>query len=355
LLDVRERIRVDGRAIPPDAFVAHVDALARQAAPLAAQLPPDQYLSPVGLLLCVALLHFRAERVDVAVVEAGRGARFDDTRLVGHRVAAITPIMREHVAQLGPRLTRIAWHKAGAIPPRGAAVSAHQRPSVEAVLRAEADAQGSRLMLVGREVRVRRSALGGATIQTACRSYKDLRPELAGAHQLANLALAVGSVERLCPDLAELPADNLRQAVAATRWPGRADVLQERPLVLVDGAINSAAARAFLATARPRSHPPIVAIVGVPADKDYSGVLRTLAPHLRRLHLTPASNPHLRFPADALDVARRYRVAEAHSTLAEAVEAALAEVGPSGTVWIVGTQSLVADALRLWGRDLESL
>jgi dihydrofolate synthase / folylpolyglutamate synthase len=156
--------------------------------------------------------------------------------------------------------------------------------------------------------------------------------------------------------LAELPLEAVRAAAAATYWPGRCDVLQERPLVLVDGAINAASARTFLAAALPISRPPIVAIAGAPADKDYRGLFRTLAPHLARLYVTRATNPHLRFPTDAASVAARFTSSVVESpSLASAVEAALAEIGPDGTLWIVGTQSLVADALRLWGRDLETL
>jgi dihydrofolate synthase / folylpolyglutamate synthase len=356
LLDIRERIRVDGRAIPPADFVELARTLRSAAEPLAASLPEGAYLSPVGLLLCVALLHFRARGVGFAVVEAGRGARFDDTRLVEHPVAAISPVMPEHRRELGPGLARIAWHKAGAIGPDGTAVSASQRPAVLDVLRKEAIAQGSRLLMVGRDVRIRRHRDGRVDVATERRHYGDLRPSLRGPHQAENLALALAATEALWPGLAELPLTSVQKAAARLRWPGRCETLQEHPLVLLDGAVNAAIARAFLAAARPISRPPIVAIAGAPADKDYAGLFRTLAPHVRRLYVTRASNPHLSFPPDAANVAARYAQSVTESPdLAAAVSAALAEVGPDGTVWVVGTQSLVADALRLWGRDLERL
>lgn len=354
LLDVRERIRIDGRAIPPADFVRQVERLATFAAPLAASLPEPVYLSPIGLLLCVALLHFRAGGVELAVIEAGRGARFDDTRLVEHPVAAITRLMREHRRELGPSLARIAWHKAGAIPRRGTAVSAPQRPTALAALQDEASQQDSRLLLLGRDVRLRRHADGLVAITTPRRRYAGLRPALRGPHQAENLTIALTAAEALQPALADLPLEGIQRAVAAVRWPGRCETLQERPLVLVDGAVNAQAGRAFLAAARPISQPPIVAIAGVPADKDYAGLFRALAPHLQALYVTAATNPHLRFPPDAVRVAERYvqRVV-ASPNLAAAVPAALGEVGPDGTLWIVGTQSLVADALRLWGRTAD--
>lgn len=355
LLDVRERIRVDGRSIPPADFTRLTARLAALAAPLAASLPADRYLSPLGLLLCVALLHFREREVEVAVVEAGRGARFDDTRLVECPVSVITRVMREHPRELGPGLGRIAWHKAGAIGPGGVTISAPQRPTVLAALRAEVAAQGARLALLGRDLDLRRGR-GTVEVLTARRTYTGLRPALRGPHQAENLALALAAVEQLWPALGELPEADIRTAVAGVRWPGRCEPLQERPLVLVDGAINAAAARAFLAAARPISRPPIVAIAGAPADKDYPGLFRTLAPRVDRLIVTRARNPYLHFPDDALAVARRFSPrAEQAPDLDSAVALARSALGGDGTLWIVGTQSLVADALRHWGRDLEQL
>jgi dihydrofolate synthase/folylpolyglutamate synthase len=356
LLDVRERIRVDGEAISRQRFVALVEEVAAPATRLEATLAADAYLSPIGLLLAVALLHFRASGVRLAVIEAGRGARFDDTRLVEHPVAALTPIMSEHLRELGPGLARIAWHKAGAIEPGGLAFTAMQRPAALAELEAEALRQGAQLGRIGRDVRLRRRPDGTVDVVTQRRLYTRLRPGLRGPHQAANLALALAASEALWPGLAEQLLATVQRAAAATSWPGRCETLQERPLVLVDGAINATAARAFLAAALPLSRPPIMAIAGAPADKDYAGLFRVLAPHLSRLYVTPAANAYLRFPENAGSVARRYveSVVEAPS-VAAAAEAALAELPVEGTLWIVGTQSLVADALRVWGRNLEHL
>lgn len=354
LLSVRERIRVAGQAIPSDDFVRHVRRVAEAAEPWADSLPAGAYLSPIGLLLCVALLHFRANGVQIAVIEAGRGARFDDTRLVEHPVSIITRLMREHVRELGPGLERIGWHKAGAIGKGGTAVSAPQRPVALRTLQAEAVAQNSRLLLLGEQIRLRRHSDSSVDVVTEHGCYASLWPGLRGAHQAENLALAIAAAVAFWPGLVDAPLAAVREAVASVRWPGRCEVLQERPLVLLDGAINLATARAFLAAARPISSAPIVAIAGVPSNKDYAGLFRTIAPEVQRLYVTRASNPHLRFPSDAAAVAARYArdVVESPS-VAAAVEQALNHLGSKGSLWIVGTQSLLADALRLWRREPE--
>jgi dihydrofolate synthase / folylpolyglutamate synthase len=355
LLDVRERIRLNGRAISPECFISVVEHVAAVAAPLAARLPAGVYLSPTGLLLCSALLYFRERGVRIAVVEAGRGARYDDTRLVEHPVTAITPIMREHPAELGPGLARIAWHKAGALSAGGIGVSARQSAAVWSVLEQEAATQGASLLRVGREVGWRRRK-GRLTVHTTRRVYSGLQPGLRGEHQAGNLAVALAASEQLWPGLANLPLELIQDAVQGTVWPGRCEVLQTAPLVLVDAAINAAGGRAFLSAALPMSQRPIVAVVGSLADKDYRGLFRVLGPHVDQLIITEASNLHLRYPADALNVAREYaRHALRAPDLPTAVAQALALLAGEGSLWIIGTLSLVADALRFWRRDLEVL
>jgi dihydrofolate synthase/folylpolyglutamate synthase len=347
LLDVRERIRVDGRAISPDDFVRLVE-LARPAIDaLDAQLTPPAYLSPVGLLLAIALLYFHERGVQAGVIEAGRGARFDDTRVVEHPAAAITPIYVEHDAQLGPGLRRIAWHKAGAISEGGVVATARQRAEVLKVLAEEASRRGARLRSVGRALKTRVSADGTGSVRTPLRGYTGLRPGLLGRHQVENLAVALASVEALYPPFERVPDESIRAAVATTRVPGRSQILQRDPLVLLDGTINRAGARAFLAAAQPLSRGPISAVVAVPSDKDYPGVLRTIAPHVRRLWLTRATNPTLHFDDAPLHLAQQlHRAVTYEPDPARAIDAAMGSVGSEGAVWLLGTQSFVADALR---------
>ncbi|MCC7104574.1 MAG: hypothetical protein IT307_05475 [Chloroflexi bacterium] len=347
LLDVRERIRVDGQAISPDDFTRLVELARPSIDSLDARLLPPAYLSPVGLLLAVALLYFRERGVEAGVIEAGRGARFDDTRVVEHPAAAITPIYVEHDAQLGPGLRRIAWHKAGAISEGGVVATARQRREALDVLVEEAARRGATLLGVGHGLRTRVFADGAASIRTPRRSYTGLRPGLLGRHQVENLAVALASVAALYLPFENVPDEAIRSAVAATSLPGRCQVLQRDPLVLLDGTINRAGARAFLAAAQSLSHEPVSAVVAVPSDKDYPGVLRTIAPRVRRLRLTQTTNPTLHFDDAPLHLARQLHPAVTYEPdPARAISEAIGSAGSEGVVWLLGTQSFVADALR---------
>jgi dihydrofolate synthase/folylpolyglutamate synthase len=93
----------------------------------------------------LALLWFKAQHAEIAVLEVGIGGRWDAVNVVQNSLAVFTPIEAEHQAMLGGSLESIATHKAGIIQPGGCAVSMHQEPLVEGILQAEADAKLARL------------------------------------------------------------------------------------------------------------------------------------------------------------------------------------------------------------------
>src|SRR6266704_6749796 len=160
LVSFRERIRVDGEPITPDAVVDGVDALGT----LVARFDATMFEATTAL----ALDHFAREAVDVAVLEVGMGGRLDATTVGTPEVAVIARVDRDHEAYLGTTLTAIAGEKA-AIIRGGLAVSAAQHPDAAEVLIARAAAVGVPLLMEGRElsVRVRERGLAAQTIDCA--------------------------------------------------------------------------------------------------------------------------------------------------------------------------------------------
>src|SRR5690606_21629813 len=96
---------------------------------------------PTAIFLAMALRWFDENDVDVAIVEVGRGGRFDDNALIPNMLSLFTPIVLEHTRYLGETLERIAWHKAGIIKPQSYAFSLPQAPEVMEVLRREAESR----------------------------------------------------------------------------------------------------------------------------------------------------------------------------------------------------------------------
>lgn len=123
-----ERIRIDGRPWPEDAWAAPANAVM--------EVAPD--LTYFEFLTVLALLAFAEARVDLAILEAGLGGRYDATTAVAADVLCYTPIAMDHKAVLGPTLTAIATDKAAAVRGSAPVCTAPQFPAAARALAAAA-------------------------------------------------------------------------------------------------------------------------------------------------------------------------------------------------------------------------
>lgn len=365
LVSYRERIRVNGRAIPVEDFTRILSELAPAIDEIEAGLSEMQYFSPQGIFLALALRWFDEQRVNAAVLEVGRGGRFDDIAVVPNRLSLFTPILLEHPHQLGPTLDRIAWHKAGIIKPHSYAYSVPQPVEVLDILQAEADVEDAEFAWImpadmGHFVRATRTG-----IRMALTRYGEIDLPMLGRYQIDNATLAVqgaGNMHARLPGIShgsEAYVAAVKSGLGASVWPGRLQKLQSAPDVYIDGAIHADSARSFAASVQDRLHGTVISVVGVPEDKDYEGVFSALGPLSEMLIVTEtARNISLHFPPPdtALEVARRFCEDVRYApNLNVALGTALPMAGEDGVVLIAGTLSLVADAIERWGFSYEQI
>jgi dihydrofolate synthase/folylpolyglutamate synthase len=344
LVSFRERIRVDGAAIPEDAVADGVEALGT----LIARVDATMFEATTAL----ALDHFAREGVEVAVLEVGMGGRLDATTVGRPEVTVISRIDLDHEAYLGRTLAAIAGEKA-AIIRSGLAVSAAQAPEVEAVVQARAAEADVPLLREGRDLAV---DVGARTLEEQridCRgpdwALRDLRLALAGVYQPANALLAVAAARAL-----EVPDAAIREGLARVAWPGRFQVVPGDPLIVLDGAHNPAGARALAASLRAYfPGRPLTLILAISQDKDARAMIEALAPLAERVVLTRASTARAAEPAAlrALVPAGPRGVATAESA-GEALD--LARRPPaSPAICVAGSLFLVADVLRSLGAGMD--
>src|SRR5262245_49831077 len=192
LVSFRERIRVNGEAIPEDGVVDGMEAIGT----LVARLDATVFEATTVL----ALDHFAREGVDVAVLEVGLGGRMDATTVGAPLASVVTRIDLDHEAYLGTTLEQIAHEKA-AIIRSGRAFVAAQAPEAASVLLARAAETGVPLEREGHELRVdlMRRSLSGQRITCTGPGWRmsDLDVALVGSYQPANALLAVAAAHAL--------------------------------------------------------------------------------------------------------------------------------------------------------------
>lgn len=361
LVSYRERIRVNGRAIPSADLLRILDDLAPEIDAIEATLTGNQYFSPQGIFLAVALRWFDEQGVNAAVLEVGRGGRFDDIAAVPNRLSLFTPILLEHVKQLGPTIERIAWHKAGIIKPYSYAYSVPQAPEVLSVLQAEADAEKAEFSWIapGDLGDYVRDTANGMIMRLG--RYGEMELSLKGRYQVANATLAVYGAGNVHGRLQGIPhgsqayVDAIRAGLGDVRWLGRVQKLDDHPAIWLDGATTVVAARSVLESIP--INPPLVTVLATPIDRDYDGVYRVFGERSAALVLTESDiNFNVRFaPKDAaMAAARRYNADVSHAPhLADAVALARDKAGKDGTIVLAVAQPLVGEAMLLWGHTLE--
>lgn len=298
LVRVEERIQVDGEPISRDELTARLTEIRdlAQSTRNSDGQPLDASLTFFEIATAMGFLHFTYRAAEWVLLEVGLGGRLDSTNVCLPRLALVTSISFDHQEQLGYTLASIAGEKAGIIKPG--------RPTVSGVLQAEAQAivaercrqVGAPLRQLGRDFHYRHEPAridgddrpGRVTITTWRRTYPELMLKLVGEHQAANAALAVAAIELLREEGVPLHDRSLVEGLAGVEWPARLEVVQRRPLVLLDCAHNVASAEA-LRDAILRSFAvrgKRILVFAVSRDKDYAGILAVLEPLFAQIVLT---------------------------------------------------------------------
>jgi dihydrofolate synthase/folylpolyglutamate synthase len=322
LVSFAERIRVGDEDVSGAAFGAAVERAAAAAAKVDRGLSGGERVTQFELLTAAAFDELARREVEVAVVEAGLGGRWDATNVLDAGVVVLTNVGLEHTRWLGPTVADIAREKLAVVRPGATLVLGEVDEEVEALARDT----GARIVRP-------------APLDVPLRGYQ--RTNFLAA------AAAAGA------QLGTLRAGDVAEVAARVEVPGRLQVIGEDPLTILDGAHNpsgmTALADAIEDVAGDR---PLTAVVSVLDDKDAAGMLRALIGKCRAVVFTASRNPRALPPATLASLAEQLSgppseiVAEPHAALARARELA----GPEGAVLATGSIYLVADLVGEPGR-----
>jgi folylpolyglutamate synthase len=223
MIDIRERIRINGEPISQELFTTRFfeiwDLLPDRATPI---LDIPRYLQLLALL---SFHVFIKEKVEVAIYETHFGGEYDATNIVRKPfVAAITPIAMDHVKLLGPTIRDIAWHKAGIFKEGSLAFSSHQEHAVATVLQERAIEKSVLLEFIDVDSLLSKNEM-------------ELKPNA----QRTNCALALAVVRAWLSKRGQMTitGENIIRGIKKFSWPGRYQKIYHRNSQwFLDGAHN---------------------------------------------------------------------------------------------------------------------
>jgi dihydrofolate synthase/folylpolyglutamate synthase len=327
LVSFNERIRIDDADLSAERFAAAVTRAARAADKVNRTLEEGDRVTQFEVLTAAAYSELAEAGVDVAVIEAGLGGRYDATNVIPSKVQVLTNVGLEHTRWLGPTIADVANEKLDIV-----------RPGATLVVGADLEADA--MALAERVCEAR-----GATLVVAP-AHSGLELLAQGEHQQRNFAVARAAAEAY---LGRLDEGAVRAAAASTLVPGRFQIVDSDPVTVIDGAHNAAGmaalARALRTFAGGRR---VVACVSILDDKDAAAMLRELLPVCAELVLTQSANPRA-LPAATLESLAGQLGGPPARTVADprrALAAARAAAGADGVAVATGSIYLIADLLR---------
>ncbi|QCS41456.1 dihydropteroate synthase [Natrinema versiforme] len=357
LEDLRERVRVDGRKIPRAAVCEYVDAASEYITERGADGDSPTFFET---MTAMAIWQFGREDVDIAVLEVGIGGKYDATSVVDPVASAVTSVTLEHTGILGDTVEEIARDKAHVAPADAPLVTGVTGSPLEAIREVagdvvtvgpkpdenDGDDEGSRP-----DVRV---AYGGRTNHTEAAVSIDAddwdletRIPLLGAYQAENAGIAAP----LARQVGDVSGTDLERGLRSAHWPGRFEVLDTEPLVVLDGAHNPGACEGLAETLGTYDYDDLHLVFGAMHDKDH----REMAAALPTPDIVTATEPSLDRAEESAVLADVFADAGAGTVRTEpavpdALASALADAERDDCVLVTGSLFAVAEARSRWTR-----
>jgi len=343
IVDFCERFQVNGGKISNEDFINQISIIQNEIEAIDETLPKDVCISPMGIQAYLALNYFESCNTEFNIFECGKGAKFDDVNNILHDYAVINSIFLEHTRELGNTLEAIAEDKSHVITGEQKCVYiAEQSPEVLTIIQNIANTLNVSLKIYGKDFSAdniqytKEGMLFDVIIDGHI--YPNILVPLLGEHQAKNCALAFA----LCKDvLGEFYLNKVRENLSKINWPGRMEIISKEPFILLDACINSAACKNVINVLNYLNIDKITLIVGIPDDKDYMGVVTTMAEKASSIILTKSRNPHYKFTQ-----VQQYNLqkADIETVWSDSVlDAINYATNRNEAIVILGTTSIIAD------------
>lgn len=298
----------------------------------------------------MAFDYFRERGVQFALVEVGLGGRLDSTNIINPEVSVITSISLEHSDKLGGNLEYIAREKGGVIKRRKPVVLGKMPQSARRVLENIANERGSTVKEVENcVIRDPKLSLEGTsfTVETEMEKY-DVKLSALGEHQISNSVASILAWEMI--DERPLKDDMLR-GLGENQMPGRFEIRRRDPLLILDGAHNSEAARSLSSNIRRFGIKNPLIVLGVLKDKNSYNILQNLSEISDSVIITEPNERERRKGTDELKREARlfFKEIDDHKLPRDALKSALdskRDVVVTGSTYLVGEIELLLDAIE---------
>ena len=280
LVKFNERMTINGEPISNDDVVSAYEAVHQVDT-------GERKATFFEIATAMGFYHFAKKNVEWAVIETGMGGRFDATNIINPEVSVITNLSIEHTDYLGNTIKALAKEKGGIIKANTPVVTAVSQPSGLKAIKKTAKQNSSDLYIYKKDFSIRKNpGQNTYSYKGLMKNFNHLIKPLPGEHQKENLSLALAACELIFDNLDE---SLVKKGLSITRWPGRLEHIQDKPLVIIDGAHNLKAAKVLgkylSSTVKDKK---LTLVLGILDDKPHEKMLESLVPYAQNIIITKA-------------------------------------------------------------------
>ena len=228
---IRERIQLDGVPLEEEPFWQAASVIKEVESRLLEEWGAFNYFE---ILTAMMFFVFQQEAVDLAIIEVGIGGLLDNTNVSHPLVSVITTIGLDHQDLLGSTLEEITAQKAGIIKAGQQVVVGPVTRECMDVIRSTASKQGATVQAFGEDFSLVEDSYQDDELTIPLKQLA-----LNGAFQKENATVAIRAFRSwMEATRRSMQTKLVESSLPVVSWPGRMEVLQETPLVIIDGAHN---------------------------------------------------------------------------------------------------------------------
>lgn len=272
----REKIQINESYITKEALTV----LTFQIQEVIEEMIQDGYSHPTifEVETALAFLYFKQETCDIVVLETGLGGLLDATNIVNNTlIAVLSAISKDHMEYLGETIEEITLIKAGILKKDSIVVSTNQETKAMNVIENKCKEGNNPLIIadIDYAFNIRYENL---KVFFDYKEYRDIEIGLIGSYQIQNAVLAIEVAKALNEIGFVIKKEDIQIGLQLTKWPGRFSIINETPLIIIDGAHNEAAAKCLKKTIEKHfKDRKLVFVIGVFADKEYEKIVQITA------------------------------------------------------------------------------
>tara|TARA_Y100000310_G_scaffold345402_1_gene464531 strand:+ start:39293 stop:40480 length:1188 start_codon:yes stop_codon:yes gene_type:complete len=312
LIDIKERIHINEN-ITEEQFIA--TALKVKQAADSIQLNPSYF----EFITAMAFLYFKEQQCEYVIMEVGLGGRLDSTNIIQPEISIITNIELDHTKTLGNTKQAIAKEKAGIIKENSVLVTGEQDQEILEYFQQVCQEKSTKFIKA---------------------ESSTLPSSLLGNYQINNKGIAVETLKQL-----QIDKKMVEKGLIQTKWPGRFEIMQSKPQVILDCAHNPAGVQQLKESIKNLTYNELILVMGTSKNKDYKSMIDLITPLANKIFFTKASYRAL----DPQELKNKtIKPSEIIENVTNAVQKALEIANYDDLILICGSIFLVGEARTHW-------